>query len=317
MPPTGTCVAVGGTGGPVDATAQSQGPAGRGVVVPVARGVPGAAAHLNKVFQINSVACPRANVCLAVGIGANEGAVIPITAGKPRRVRFVPATRDLFAIACSSASSCWATGDARATDAAVVVHITGSIDKVYNQPAFGPPPSSVFKGDNGTGALWCGAHDACLALGGVPSIDPHDPGGPAVLYALNKGKITSGDNAYGVSHLRRRVTFAVLADTPRTPSRPATHAVAGNLSQARMASDRATARWAARARPARPRTAIAELWYHTGPDHLLSPRRQTSTAASSALTLVLQPPTLRGRLTGSRELGLVAAGLVGRGNATT
>lgn len=36
-PPTGKCVAVGGTGGPVDATGQYQGPAGRGVVVPVAR----------------------------------------------------------------------------------------------------------------------------------------------------------------------------------------------------------------------------------------------------------------------------------------
>lgn len=193
-PPGGKCIAVGGTGSLAGKNN------GRGVVVPVVGGLPGAVTQLKGVFQINSIACPRSNFCLAVaeGTAKAEGAVIPITAGKPGNVRFVPGTGDLFGIACSSASSCWATGENRTQQSGIIVHIAGSADTVYGLAAFGPPPPFVFQGDNGAGAIWCQANDACLALGGNTYVTPNDPGGPGYVNVVSKGVVKAERDVYGM-----------------------------------------------------------------------------------------------------------------------
>ena len=68
-PRAGKCVAVGGTSSLPTGGNYS----GHGVVVPVAGVTPGPARQLKKVIQVNSVVCPRRNVCLAVAMGSTKG----------------------------------------------------------------------------------------------------------------------------------------------------------------------------------------------------------------------------------------------------
>lgn len=98
-PPSGVCVAEGGSGY-----------YGRLFLAPVSRaGKKGKEVTLNNLVG-TGIACPSANFCVAIGYTALRpfhGVIIPVRNGSPGRPIVWP--RELLGLSCGSPPSCWAT----------------------------------------------------------------------------------------------------------------------------------------------------------------------------------------------------------------
>ncbi|HEX3514672.1 MAG TPA: alkaline phosphatase family protein [Trebonia sp.] len=150
---------------------------GQGVIVAPdqqARIVPGTA-------DLESVSCPTATQCYAVGFGAlnsDEAVLVSIKNGHATNVTDLPAFIGLYGIACPAASTCYAVGYDNANDADAVTTITNGTAGA---------PVEVSGGGEWLNSISCPTLTSCYAAGLVnynPSIVPITSGQPGTAVTI-------------------------------------------------------------------------------------------------------------------------------------
>jgi hypothetical protein len=152
-----------------------------GVVVPVSGGTAGPAQLVRGAINLDGVACPQANTCVAVGSSLSAGVLVPIVDGIAGKATVVPGTGSLNAIGCASAASCWATGSDKSYTHLVVVSINGSSYTVHTFRSLSPAG-----GESGGPPLFCTPQKTCLALA-----TENQYRGPGAVISLANGKIVN------------------------------------------------------------------------------------------------------------------------------
>jgi hypothetical protein len=134
-------------------------------------------------FQINSVSCPAANACEAVGVVVN-GSAAPLAEfwnGTAWSIQPISSAGSLTAVSCSAANSCQAVGFGTAES--------------WNGTAW--TAETVPTPANTTGltlfGVSCPSANSCEAVGnaGIPASGPTNPGGEAVVASWNGNAWTS------------------------------------------------------------------------------------------------------------------------------
>lgn len=142
--------------------------------------IKGVTHKLASVSELDGVACPAANSCLAVGekainVSENsyEGVVVPVSRGKPGTPAAVAETDLLSAVACPSASLCIAVGGygSYGQDGAIVLIKHGKAGAPIEVPGYY------------LGGIGCGSSTVCWATG----LPVSGTGGGVLIRVTNLG----------------------------------------------------------------------------------------------------------------------------------
>lgn len=127
--------------------------------------------------DLESVSCPTAAVCYAVGLATSakdEAVLVRVVNGRPARVTDLPAFIGLYGIACPTATTCYAVGYDNSGDAGAVTTIANG---QASAPAEVPQDGNV----PWLNAISCPTSTQCYAAGLVnyiPAIVPITSGTP-------------------------------------------------------------------------------------------------------------------------------------------